>query len=81
MSADSAPEERTEDPTAKRMEKLRSEGTLAMSSELATLAALLAGFILIKSFATYIYAGLETIFIRSVQRMGDHEAITVDQLT
>lgn len=48
MSENSTPEERTEQPTGKRMSKLRSDGSLHMSNEVVQVFSLFAGFYILR---------------------------------
>ncbi|NLF25105.1 MAG: hypothetical protein GX589_05535, partial [Deltaproteobacteria bacterium] len=47
MTEYSTPEERTEEPTARRMEELRREGSLHMSQEVVLTISLISGFIIL----------------------------------
>ena len=47
MSENATPEEKTEDPTDKRMEQLRNEGQLPMSTEIGQVGTLVAGFLML----------------------------------
>lgn len=47
MSENATPEEKTEEPTDKRMDKLRDEGQLPMSTEIGQVATLIAGFLVL----------------------------------
>lgn len=48
MAEGSTPEERTEDPTPKRMEQLRKDGAIHFSTELAQVLSLIAGFLALR---------------------------------
>ncbi len=48
MAEGSTPEERTEDPTPKRMEQLRKDGGVHVSTELAQVLSLIAGFLALR---------------------------------
>lgn len=58
-------QDRTEQPTARRLEKAREEGNVARSLELNSVAVLLAGLLTLKATAEYIMTGYSNL-IRSV---------------
>ncbi|MCB0317504.1 MAG: EscU/YscU/HrcU family type III secretion system export apparatus switch protein, partial [Bdellovibrionales bacterium] len=47
MSENSAPEERTEMPTDRRMNQLREDGSVHQSTEIATVTSLFSGFLVL----------------------------------
>lgn len=64
MAEGSAPEERTEEPTQRRMEQLRKEGSIHASTELAQVLSLIAGFVALRFIWRRLFIDL-TNFIKS----------------
>jgi len=60
--AEDSSQEKTEEPTAKRLQKAREEGQVARSKELTTLAVLLGGAMALLIFGASIANGIGTIF-------------------
>lgn len=67
MAQESTPEERTEMPTAKRMEQLRKEGAIFMSVDVIMVVSLLSGFIALHLTWNWMFRNLTIILIASLQ--------------
>ncbi|MGI6680815.1 MAG: flagellar biosynthesis protein FlhB [Bdellovibrionota bacterium] len=80
MAEGSAPEERTEDPTAKRMEQLRKDGAIHVSTELAQVLSLIAGFIALKSICKSLFKDLQFVLTTSFKKIADTTQITYNQV-
>ena len=80
MAEGSAPEERTEDPTAKRIEQLRKEGTIPVSTEVAQVLSLIAGFLALKFIVKSLFKDLEFVVTLSFKRIADTAQITYKQV-
>jgi flagellar biosynthesis protein FlhB len=78
MSETSTPEERTEAPSDKRMGKLRKEGQIHSSNEVVQVASLITGFLMLQALWSTFYLGLQGVFRKSFQMIGNHEPITID---
>ncbi|RMD86641.1 MAG: flagellar biosynthesis protein FlhB [Candidatus Dadabacteria bacterium] len=80
MAEYSTPEERTEMPTAKRMEKLREEGAVHSSNEVAVVASLIAGFIALQLVWSWIWQDMKLIFIKSFRAVSATEPLEIPQV-
>lgn len=58
--------DKTEQPTASKKEKARSEGQVALSKEVATAIIFIASFLALKVFAGYLYEGSIEIFYKNL---------------
>lgn len=70
MSEFSTPEQRTEMPTDRRMGKLREEGQIHFSNEIAQVLALFAGFYALKFIWGNLWGNLQIIFIKCFKAIG-----------
>ncbi|MCI5064404.1 flagellar biosynthesis protein FlhB [bacterium] len=73
MSEHSTPEERTEAPTAKRLEQLRNEGSLHMSHELVQVATILCGVLALSVLSSWIYEDFQTYMKMMFERVGQRQ--------
>lgn len=80
MSEHSTPEERTELPTDKRMEKLRQEGQLHMCNEIPQVTGLLSGFMALYLVWGWLLEEMKYIIKKSFQMVGEGHELTVDLL-
>lgn len=67
--------EKTEKPTAKRKEKARSEGQVAISKEVATAITLICGFLTLKILSNYMYKEILKIMQFNFVLIGESESI------
>ncbi len=80
MSENSTPEERTEMPTARRMEQLRKKGALHHSVEIEQTLTLLSGFLLLGLISPWLFDVCKVVFIRSFQLIANNEPMTTASL-
>lgn len=80
MAEGSAPEERTEDPTQKRIEQLRKDGSIPVSTEVAQVLSLIAGFLALKFIVKSLFKDLEFVITLSFKRIADTAQITYKQV-
>jgi flagellar biosynthetic protein FlhB len=76
MSENSTPEERTEDPTERRMGKLRKEGSIHFSNDLAQVATLITGFIALQYMSGLLFADMKLVLIKSFKLIASSEPFT-----
>ena len=77
MSEHSTPEERTEDPTGKRMDQLREKGALHMSTEVVTVASLFTGMMCLSVLASWIFADFEYFMTYMFKKVGERPDLNV----
>lgn len=80
MAELSTPEERTEEPTDRRMGQLRKEGSIHFSSEVAQVLSLITGFLVLKYLCTGMLADLELVLVKSYKLIGSREEFTPESL-
>lgn len=76
MSENSTPEERTEDPTERRMGQLRKEGSIHLSTDLAQVATLITGFIALQYMSGLIFSDMKLVLIKSFKLIASPEPFT-----
>lgn len=62
MSDKNSDQEKTEEPTSRKMEQARKEGNVSISKEVSSVALMITAIIMISSTGGFIYAGLEQLF-------------------
>lgn len=80
MSEHATPEEKTELPTDKRMERLRSDGQVHLSNDVPQIASLLAGFIALYMVWGWILDDMKFIIRKSFELISSGEELTVSFL-
>ena len=80
MAENSTPEEKTEEPTGRRITELRKEGAIHCSVELAHLLSLLAGYLMLRMVAVGLHRDLLEVFRRAFQRIEDTEPLTIPEM-
>jgi len=74
MSEGSAPEERTEMPTAKRMQQLRRDGQIFLSTELVQVATMSTGFFILTLMVHRLFNHMQHLLVSIYKRIGaSHE--------
>ena len=81
MAQDSLPEERTEEPTEKKWQQVREEGTLPVSNDLNQIAVLLLGFIMLTFVAGSLWDATKKVMIFCFKRIAEKEQFTFRFLT
>ncbi|MCB0330784.1 MAG: EscU/YscU/HrcU family type III secretion system export apparatus switch protein, partial [Bdellovibrionales bacterium] len=76
MSEHSTPEERTEAPTPKRMDKLREDGGLHMSTELVQVASMFTGVMVLSLVATWMFQDFRNYMTSTFQLIGQNPEFT-----
>ncbi|MBX7144168.1 MAG: flagellar biosynthesis protein FlhB [Oligoflexia bacterium] len=80
MAEFSTPEERTEEPTDRRMGQLRKEGSIHFSSEVAQVLSMITGFLVLKYICAGMFENLKIILIKSYTLIGSRENFTPESL-
>ncbi len=80
MAEGSAPEERTEMPTERRIEELRKEGTVPLSQDTVTVISMTVAFILIQFGWQYLYLDLQKVMTKSFSLIKNPEPFTIQTL-
>lgn len=80
MSETSTPEERTEDPTDRRMAQLRREGAIHFSTEVAQVLSLVAGFLVLKFMCTALFSDMQRVMVKSFTMIARQEPLSVPHL-
>ncbi len=80
MAEGSAPEERTELPTERRLEELRKEGTVPLSQDMVTVISMTVAFVLIQYGWQYLYHDLQRVMTMSFSLIKNPEPLTVETL-
>ena len=80
MAEYSTPEERTEDPTARRMGELRREGTLHMSQEVVLALSLISGFIILHFTWKWLLEVMKEVLIGAFSLIASSEPLTDQSL-
>ncbi|MBN8550645.1 MAG: EscU/YscU/HrcU family type III secretion system export apparatus switch protein [Deltaproteobacteria bacterium] len=80
MSETSTPEERTEDPTERRIGELRKRGALHFSMEITHVASLVAGFLILKHMCANLFADMREVIEKSFALIGSSDPITPHML-
>lgn len=80
MSENSQPEERTEEPSDRRMNQIRQEGSVHQSTEISQLIPLMIGFIVLGFVWQSLYVNMQYVLKKSFQMISDTEPLTVDGL-
>lgn len=78
MADNVAPEEKTEAPTDKRIGELRKEGQIHLSTELAQVAALLAGFMAIKTTWQWLMTDMQEMIVRAYSAIAEARELDVN---
>jgi flagellar biosynthetic protein FlhB len=81
MAADTLPEQRTEDPTDRRMTEIRKEGGLFHSTDMEQVLVLMTGFLVLCSTWSKLYHDMCYVFTRSFRMIEDKHTLTVSELT
>lgn len=76
MSESSTPEERTELPTERRMSQLRRDGQIHMSHEVASVATLITGFLMLTISWQWFYGDLKFIMIHCFESISVPEPLS-----
>jgi flagellar biosynthesis protein FlhB len=80
MAEYSTPEERTETPTDRRMGELRRQGSVHMSHDVAVVASLLMGFVVLQLTWSWLLGVMKEILIRSFHAIASPAPLTADSL-
>jgi flagellar biosynthesis protein FlhB len=80
MSEHSEPEERTEEPTDRRMQQLRKDGSVHTSTEISQLLPLVIGFVSLGFIWQLLFTHMRQVLIKSFQMISDSEPLTVATL-
>lgn len=80
MSEHSEPEERTEDPTDRRMQQLRKDGSVHLSTEISQLLPLMIGFVSLGFIWQLLFTHMRQVLIKAFQMISDSEPLTVSSL-
>lgn len=80
MSEHSTPEERTELPTDKRMEQLREEGQLALSTDLVQVMSLTGGFLVLLLVWQWIAREMEALMRQYFLMIGQQPQFTIETI-
>lgn len=76
MAADSLPEERTEDPSERRMGEYRKEGDLFISSEVVLVVSLMTAFLSLRTLSDWLLTGLISVMRESFEQIGVRQSLT-----
>lgn len=80
MSETSTPEERTEDPTDRRMGELRRKGGIHFSVEIAHVASLVSGFLILKYMCVHLFSDMREVIIKAFTMIGSSDPLTPHML-
>ena len=80
MSENSTPEERTEMPTERRLERLRKEGTLYHSTDIEQTISLMSGFLIVSIMAPLLLGDVQYIFRKAFEMVGQVEPLSPHNL-
>lgn len=77
MSENSTPESRTEMPTGRRIQKLRDDGSLFVSTETVQVVSLIAGFLTLTMLLPQLTQDLKNILIYAFREIGNNTPLTL----
>jgi flagellar biosynthetic protein FlhB len=80
MAQGSAPEERTEMPTERRLEELRKEGTVPLSQDAVMVISITVAFLLIQFGWQYLFVDMKLIMTKSFSLIKNPEPLTITDL-
>ena len=80
MSENSTPEERTELPTARRMDELRKKGTVHVSTEVTQVLSLATAFLALAAMMQYLLSSMKLILTKSYSLISQREPFTAEAL-
>lgn len=80
MASETLPEERTEEPTDRRMEQLRREGSLFQSTDVTQTFVLLSGFLTLSYTWNVLFADMQYVLRRSFIMIGERQSFEINDL-
>lgn len=80
MADYSTPEERTEMPTERRLDQLRKEGQIHLSTDVAVAVSMVSGFLIVSMMAHSLIYDLKLILIRAFQMIGSRDELSIQAL-
>ncbi len=80
MAENSTPEDRTEMPTDKRMQQLRNEGAIPMSTETVMVASLLAGFFGLQLMWSWILKNFKIVLVGALNFIRNSAPLTSEEI-